>query len=268
MILIRWERILYAIRDYIFLFVLVAFSFVMIMNNNRPQVNWMRANVLGWIGTWQGWMSSIYQYRALKAENEILRDRLALFSYENGLLKEAYLENDRLRKMLDFRQQSEFKLATVSIIRRSYQGFSHALHINVGSQNGVKTNMPVVASEGLVGKIVIVSRNSSVVQVYDDVNFRVSTIVQRSRVTGILSPGENQTLQLEYVPIHADVKEGDVIVTSGYSEFYPKGIEIGTISKIESEVAGLFRIIYVTPSVDLLKLEDAFVILNRPTEIQ
>jgi len=246
----------------------MALSFVFILNNNTPQVSWMRANVLSWIGSWQGLLSSVYQYRALKAENETLRDRLALLSYENSMMKEAYLENDRLRKMLNFRQKSDFKFTTVSIIRQGYQGFSHALLIDVGSQNGVKLNMPVVGSEGLIGKIALISSNSSVVQAYDDINFRVSAIVQRSRVTGILCPDENRNLCLEYIPIHADVKEGDVVVTSGYSEFYPKGIEIGIITKIENETAGLFRIIYVTPSMDLLKLEDAFVILNRPVGTQ
>ncbi len=264
--MIRWERYIHTLRDYVALFLLLSISTFFILENNNPQVVWMRSNVLSFMGVMQNWASSIYEYRALKAENEILRHRLALLSFENNLMKEAYLENDRLHKLLGFKRRSKFNLIPVRIIARSHQGFSSAFVIDVGIGGGVEKNMPVLTSEGLIGRVAIASGNTSVVQAIDDINFRVSAMIQRSRVNGIILPKTNGLFQLEYVPLLADVKLGDVVITSGVSEIYPKGIEIGIVSRIEAPPNALFKTIDVIPSVDLTNLEEAFVVRKNHSE--
>lgn len=260
--MIRWEKYLYSIRDYLVLFSLLVFSYLLILHNDEPQIQWIRSKVLQIVGFWENSLNGLYQYRTLKAENEILRQRLALLSYDNTLYKEAFLENDRLRKLLNFKRKSRFDLIPVSIIRQNYQGFSHSFFLDVGTRDGVKVNMPVVSSEGLIGRVVIASTTSSVAQVLDDINFRVSGIVQRSRIAGIVRPDKEFDLIFDYVPVLADVVVGDVIITSGYSDIYPKGIEIGMITRIKVPEHGLFKVIHITPSVDLSNVEEAFVIRN------
>lgn len=209
-------------------------------------------------------MTSVYQYRTLKEENELIRKRLAALSYENSLMKEAYLENDRLRQMLDFEKKSSFDLIPASIIVQNYQGFSHAILLAIGESDGVEAGMPVLASKGLVGRVVDVSAHNSVVQVLDDINFRIGALIQRTRITGIAQNTDRNKLILNYVPITEDVKLGDVIITSGNSAIYPKGIEIGFVSKIEEPPAALFKVIEITPSVNLNNLEESFIIRNQP----
>lgn len=259
----RWDKFFYAVKDYIVLTVILAFSILIILNNNQPQVNWIRSNVLNLFGKWQNTVSSIYEYRAIKLENEILRERLALLSFENSLMEEAVIENNRLRNLLDFKRKSSFDLIPASLISRNYQGFSHVFFINVGESEGVTSNMPVVSSEGLIGKISFPVNNGSLVQALDDLNFRVSATIQRSRVKGIIKPDINSNLRLDYVPVISDVVEGDVVLTSGISDIFPGGIEIGYVSEIDTIKTEHFKVIHIEPSVDLMNVEEAFVIRNK-----
>jgi len=259
----RWDKFIYAAKDYIILTVLLAISILFILNNNQPQINWIRSNVLNILGIWQNSISSVYQFRALKLENEILRERLALRSFENSMMQEALLERDRLYMLLDFKRKSQYDLITVKLISRYYQGFSHVFFIDIGEEDSVQPDMVVVSSEGLIGKIALPVNNGSLVQALDDLNFRASAIVQRSRVTGIIRPDVGGKLRLDYVPVISDVKEGDVVVTSGISDIFPKGIEIGYVSKIDTIRTEHFKVIHVEPSVDLTNVEEAFVIRNK-----
>ena len=120
----------------------------------------------------------------------------------------------------------------------------------------------MVSSTGLIGKTVLSASNSSVIQVLDDINFRVGAMIQRSRVSGIVRPDKNSGLRLGFIPMIADVKVGDVVITSGYSDIYPKGIEIGIVSKVEKTQTGLFQDVRIEPAVDLENIEEAFIILN------
>lgn len=260
--MILWEKFIYSARDYFILMVWLVISFLFILSNDTPQIQWMRSKVLGFYGLWQNSISSLYQYRVLKFENDILRERLALLSFENSLMKDALLENDRLRELMEFKRGSEYDLIPVSLIRKSSQGFSHSFYINVGSNNGIGKNMPVVSSEGLIGRVIFSSGEASIVQAIDDINIRISAMIQRSRISGILHPDENSNLQLDYLTVRADVKVGDVVVTSGYSDIYPKGIEIGYVSKIDTIKAEFFKLIHIKPSADLINLEEAFVIVK------
>jgi len=262
--MLRWERYIHAVKDYLVLFLLLSFSTALISKNDSKQVTWMRAGVAEMVAELQNWASKIYQYRVLKQENELLRQRLAVLSFENSLMKEAYLENDRLRNMLGFKRRSKFDLIPVRIVSRAQQGFSSALLIDMGRRNGLRENMPVLTSDGLLGRIASVSEDFAVVQTIEDVNFRVSAMIQRSRIRGIVAPAENGHLMLQYVPVFSDVKVGDVVITSGVSEIYPKGIEIGIVIRIEAPPNALFKTVELVPSVEVSKQEEAFVVRNKP----
>jgi rod shape-determining protein MreC len=194
------------------------------------------------------------------SENARLRDAAARLALENFALREAELENVRLRTLLDFKAASWFQLEPAAVLARDAGRFGRALKISKGRGAGLGVNMPVVNHEGLVGKVIEVDAGSSFVQILRDPDCRVSALVQRSRVAGILAWDPREGVRLLDVPHHADVEVGDLIVTSGLGEIFPKGILVGRVESVTFEEAHLFRRIEVEPFVDFSHLEEVFVI--------
>jgi len=200
----------------------------------------------------------------LRSEVEELRGRVAQLAYENALMKEAYLENFRLRRLLNFKERSPYRLIPAEVTGKNYEGFSHALILNVGRVEGVEKDLPVVTDKGLVGRVVVVGHTYSVVQLLSDINFRVSALVQRSRVVGVVAPQSDGGFKLLYVPLGSDVRRGDVLVTSGYSEIFPQGLKIGVVTEVFHPESSLFEEIFVQPAEDLEKLEEVFLLKPHP----
>ncbi|HDL78144.1 MAG TPA: rod shape-determining protein MreC [Bacteroidetes bacterium] len=261
--MLRWETHLHQLRDYILLFLLLSFSLILINLNSNPQVRWLHGFSLNLIGNLQNTMHFWGKVRQLENENDELRSRVADLTYKNSLMQEAYLSNIRLRNLLKYKKSSSFKLVTAVVIGQNYHGFSHALLINSGKKQGLEEKLPVLSSDGLVGKIALIGSHYAVVQPLDDVNFRVSAMIQRNRVVGIFTPGKSGKYFLNYVPIQSNVKKGDVVVTSGYSNVFPKGIKIGVVTQVGAAKNKLFKKIEVTPGVQTERVENVFVVLKK-----
>ncbi len=264
--MIRWEDQIHYLRDYVVLFLLLFISLVLLNSNSNPQIRWLHAVSIGFIGTIQKSLSFYEKYARLEHENEYLRDRLARLSYENSLMKEAYLNNIRLKKMLGFKKRARARLIAARVAGRNYVGFSHAVLIDVGQDEGLREKLPVVTDAGLVGKVVLVAPHTSVVQLINDMNFRASAMTQRSRVVGIFAPAGAGRFYLNDVPAQADVKPGDVVITSGYSENFPKGIRIGLVTRVAAKKNSLLKTIEIKPSVKPQDVENVFVIMKKQTQ--
>lgn len=259
----RWETQLHQSRDYVLLFLLLSISLIIMNSNSNSQMRWLHGVSINIIGSLQHNLRVGGRIRRLEKENEMLRSQMADLAFENSMMKEAYLSNIRLKKLLKYKKSISYKLVTAVVTGQSYEGFSHALIISGGKKDGLQGKLPVVTAEGLVGKIALLGENYAVVQPLDDVNFRVSAMTQRSRIVGIFSPGMMGKFFLNDVPSQADVKKGDVIITSGYSDIFPKGIKIGVVSQVESRRGTLFKTVEVIPAVQTGNVEDVFVILKK-----
>jgi rod shape-determining protein MreC len=101
------------------------------------------------------------------------------------------------------------------------------------------------------------------VNVLSNTDFRASAKIQRSRVDGIIA-WDGKILSLKNVPKTRDVKTGDVVITSEYSNTYPPNIRIGIVSDVQEQGSLLFKSITVTPDIDFIKLEEVFVIQYTP----
>jgi rod shape-determining protein MreC len=124
--------------------------------------------------------------------------------------------------------------------------------------------MPMVSESGLVGKIISTGSHYAVGQILFNRDLRVSAKVQRSRVDGIVRWNGGTTLQLQQVARTMDVQPGDVVVTSGYSAYYPEGTRIGIVSRAEPIPGSLFQSVEIAPSVDFTRLEEVFVLAHEP----
>jgi len=175
-------------------------------------------------------------------------------------VKEAQYENQRLRQLLGFKAKSSEKLVPAKVIGRNENGFIHSILLNAGSNEGLKKDMAVVTAQGLVGKIFRIGKEEATAQLLLDHNFRVSAIVQRNRVTGIVEWQRTNQVTLAAVPKRSDIKVGDKIVTSGLSTIFPGGLEIGAVAQIDKKQPGMFLNIVIQPSVDFSRLEEVFIV--------
>jgi rod shape-determining protein MreC len=125
--------------------------------------------------------------------------------------------------------------------------------------------MPVISDGGLVGVVAAVSRHYAVVNMLENVDCSVTAKIQRSRVDGVIT-WNGMTLSMKNVTKTRDVKTGDMVMTSEYSNILPPNIRIGIIGEVSDDPSSLFKIIRIAPGVDPVKLEEVFVMQVLPNQ--
>ena len=250
-------------REYVLLAGLVVLSFILLSLNDRPQVKQIRTFATVAMGVVQNQLSFIPRYFQLKGENEALRRVNVELADEASRLREAKLENMRLRSLLGLKADSDMPLVAANVVSKNLTLLRNSLTLDAGTADGIQPSMPVLSELGLVGVVIATSENYSIANILWNTDFRASAKVQRSRVDGILA-WDGQKLILKNIAKTLDVKAGDVLVTSDYSNTYPPDIRIGIISSVREEEGSLFREVVVTPSVDFVRLEQVFVLTAVP----
>ncbi len=196
---------------------------------------------------------------ALRVENRSLRAT-------NQALRDVEHEINRLRRALNYRERSVFKLVPAQIVTRDASSWFRTVTINRGKEDGIEGDMPVVTDEGLVGKTTTVSANIAIVLLISDENCRVAATVEGTREQGIVS-GERVVgsitplLDLNFLSKQADLKPGQKVFTSGVGGVFPAQLLIGAVKNFE--VRALDGQARIVPAVDLAHLEDVFVVTGR-----
>ncbi len=198
----------------------------------------------------------------LTAENDSLRTRVVLLSYENERLTQFRDERNRLRELLGFRKDSFFEFMPCDVIARSSSRFHHSITVDRGSDSGVLPGMPVVGYRGLAGKVTQVFPSSSRVLLLNNKSVSVSCLVKRSRVVGILAWERGSLFSLDYVGKEEDVLPGDTLITSGFGRVFPKGFPVGVVFRVAEEKTELSRRVGIVCMTDLNKLEEVFIIIG------
>lgn len=253
------------IKEYLILSVFVVISLVLIFNNDNTQIRFLRAFAIGFVGTLQSGVSAVPNVFELQSENKYLREKNIELANEVASLKEAKLENIRLSKLLTLKDKNILGVISAKIVNKSLVQTRNTITINAGENDSIKVNMPVVTDDGLVGKIVGVSKNYSIAQILYNKDLRISAKVQRSRVDGIFTYDGVGNLILTNVPKAADVNPGDLIITSEYSNLFPGGIPLGTVLET-GNLDNLFKKITVKPAVNFNILEEIFVVKSQPNK--
>lgn len=200
------------------------------------------------------------EYRHLRDENEKLRKQLAYMVLNRITYEELIRENENLNKLLGFRQYSSFRLIPAEIISRSEDYANFSLTIGKGYRDGLYRNSVVIGVNGIVGKLIKVMSNYSIVQTYYDLNFRISAMDLRSNQIGIVSwdgRGRNLTFQ---VSADVDIAEGSRIISTGIGGIYPRGLDIGVVGPGPYDRSTLFLKVPVIPSQSLSAMDNVFVI--------
>ena len=250
-------------KKYLLFAVVFVLSCVMMLLGEREKVKFGETVVAAIFSSGERVFSKAIQMSQLWRENQFLRRRNINLSMGLQRLREAELENIRLRRLLDFKQKSGLSLLPAEVIATSGSQGINSITIAIGSQEGIKQDMPVVTAEGLVGRTTKVFLTCSVVQLLLDRNCRVSAVVQnQDRSFGIVEWEGGQKLKLKGIPLRSNIQLEDVVISSGMGGIFPKGLQIGKISKIEGQELGLFKKVELTPSVQFSRLEEVFVLIE------
>ncbi len=195
-------------------------------------------------------------------QNKILRTENRRLQSELTDLQEVRLANQRLRKLLDFREASGFSGVAARVIAVDASSLFRTVLIDKGSKHGLREGLPVVVAEGAVGRVVKCTPRQSRVLLVTDASSSVAALAQRSRTRAICR-GQGDYLTLEFALRRDDIAVGDHIVTSGTGGTFPKGLVLGQASDIERETYGLFQTVTVIPKVDFSRLEEVLVLLGE-----
>ncbi len=260
----RFYNIVQTYKEYFVFALLLAISISLLAFNDNKQIKQLRTLSLGVVGTVQTGISAVPNIFELQKENEMLRRMNMSLADEVSQLREARLENIRLRKLLELKQNFHYPLIAAKVVGKSLHLLRNTITLDVGEKDGVRTSMPIVNEYGLVGKIIAASSRYSVGQLVINRDFRATSKIQRSRVDGILQWDGSSYSVLKNVAKTLDVKQGDVVETSEYSSAFPPAIRIGVVVSVTEQPGNLFKKIEVENAVDFAKLEEVFVVKFTP----
>lgn len=195
-------------------------------------------------------------------QNVVLKNRLSELEGRIFMLSEIQKENDRLKELLEFGKHIEKRKLLAQVISWDSQNEFKIVRINKGEVDGIKLRSPVITMDGLVGYVVSLSSGYSDVMTILDQNNRVDAIISGTRSHGIVEGLSKNLCHIKYVSRSEPIVEGDTVITAGLGDIYPKGIKIGTISRIEKESYGITQYVELTPGVDFHRLEEVVVLLD------
>lgn len=217
--------------------------------------------------------------QALQQEVEELQQANDALLQENFRLREYQAENEELRRKLNFAEANPtYGLVGADVVERGCEVFPcgrvvgednnpylRYIIINAGAQDGVAPGMPVVTSgTALIGRVARVSPNLAYVQLINDTQSRVATMLQQSRITGmVVGTPEGMLIMTEILP-DEEVKLGDTIITSAVGGLLPRGLILGQVESVTYQESRLFQEAVVRPAIDFRRLETVMVITDFP----
>lgn len=203
--------------------------------------------------------------KKIKNENQELQTRVNELEYQLADYNKVTLENERLRKLLAFKELVPYKTVGAQVIGVTPNNWVHNLIIDRGTKDGIQAKMPVITYNGaLVGHIAEATLNTARVVLITDINVAVSGRVHNadSRAVGIIRgvPEKQDVVLMERIPWDAKIKEDDLIVTSGLSENFPEEIPIGKVIRVKEQDFGLTLQAELKPFLSSGPIEEVLVI--------
>ena len=218
---------------------------------------------VNWVGQS---MSDVYHgyldMRRSVAENLQLHQQIGQLTTENLRLRQSEGDLRRLRSLLGYSEQFTMPTTMAEPVMLDTSGRFKSIILNRGSNTGIEVNDAVVNANGLIGRVVLTTKDMAKVQLITDGNSSAGVLVDRTRRQGVLRGDGTSGAQLYDIPSLADVRPGDLVMTAGIDGIYPKGIPVGVVTKAEKG-QDLFKTITVRPSVDFGSIEELIILHTR-----
>ncbi len=209
-----------------------------------------------------------FDLRSVRRENETLRQRVVELEQRVQRSTEMDLANQRLRRLLDLRAETEVPMVGARVVGRSPGPWVARLVLDKGTQNGMRKDLAVLVPAGAVGRIVFTTAHTARVLLASDPSSSIDAVVQRTRERGVVVGTGNGWARLKYIPQGADMRVGDVLVASGLEGIFPKGYPLGSIFRIGTKGGEMFEDVEVRLNVEFAKLEEVLVTTSGPQYTQ
>lgn len=199
----------------------------------------------------------------VEEENIILKKEIEKLKAGKSRFLEIEKQYSRLLELLNFKKNISSNTVLAEIISNDLNSWFKIVVANKGANSGIKKGMAVVSAVGLVGRTIEVNSNTSKILLLTDFRSAVDALIQRTRGRGVIRGKNSNIFEMKYIPLNADIKVGDRVISSGLGGVFSKGFLIGTISKIKKKKQSLFQEAEVIPDRDLSEIEEVFIITEK-----
>ncbi|MBN2279419.1 MAG: rod shape-determining protein MreC [Candidatus Marinimicrobia bacterium] len=246
--------------EYILLVVLLGIASFFILSNENPDVRSLQAeisSVIRFIHYPAKWLNTL---SGLVDENIQLTQENIQLKLLNVNFKETFLENRRLNKMLGFMDSVSIEIIPVKVLNKGVTPIYNSLLLDGGQNIGILPYCAVITNQGVIGKTISVGPKTTVVHLLNDVNFRMGIRLQNSRHSGILEPMTDRAGLIKEIPKTTPVSVGEEVITSGYSDIFPKGFPVGKVVEIQEIKNSIYKNAVIKFNVNINTVEEVFVI--------
>ena len=199
-------------------------------------------------------------------ENQRLKQEIQQLQGKQNRLREQAILAMEFQILSMYQTTAPMTSVPARIIGRNVSNWYKAIVINKGTRDGIHAEMGVITNAGVVGRVVRVNPTTSIVLLLSDPNVAITGMIQTSRDEGIIQGTPQGNIHMKYLPPLSPVQVGDVVVTSGLTDDFPRGLYIGHIQQVTKAATDLFQSGEITPIVDFSKLEGVLVITSfQPT---
>jgi rod shape-determining protein MreC len=206
------------------------------------------------------WHNYLY-LRGVRQQNRELQDQIQQLQLEQVRLRQDAEQARRLQALLGFKEQFIDKTIAAQVIGSSGSEQSRIVYLDKGSADGITQDMAVISAQGVVGKVIQVFRHTAQVLLINDQTSGVGTILEQSRLQGVLKGKATGELVLDKIMAEEEVKPGDRVLTSGGDQIFPKGLPVGTVADVTR--GSEFLQVTVRPAASLNHLEEVLVITKK-----
>ena len=206
---------------------------------------------------------AVLTYKFILEENIRLKKEISRSKSDSLMVTELQLENERLKKFLSLKDNYQFKTAAARVIARDPDNWSAGIIINKGSKQGITPGKLVINDEGLLGRIVEVSGDSSKIMLVNDPDSAVGAFIQRTREEGLVLGTLLGGLVMRYLDKDSDIIPGDIVLASGINQELPSGVLIGSIEAVKDDDQGLGKYCPVKTAVNLKRIREVLVIVGK-----
>lgn len=218
---------------------------------------------LVWVQNSTGNVWHNYFYlRGVRAENRQLKEQIEQMRLAQVRLTEDAAQARRLQTLLSFKEQFISKTVAAQVIGSSGSDLSRIVYIDKGEKSGIKPDMAVITSDGVVGKVLVSYASEAQVLLISDQSSGVGAILEKTRLQGVIRGTANGEVNLDRVMSDEQVQSGETVLTSGGDRVFPKGLPLGTVMKVQAGHDNFLNI-KIKPAANLGKLEEVLVLTEK-----